>query len=61
LRRFQNRWLTSLIYKDPLGIGVLLGYLALRTVETSNIMWIAQGIQLRLSQAAIWSEVELVT
>lgn len=61
LRHYQNSWLASLIYKDPLGIGVLLGYLALRAVETSNILWTAQGIQLRMSHQAIWSEVELVT
>lgn len=46
LNRFRLDWLSGLISKDPLGIGVLLGYLALKTTEVSNIRWIAHGITL---------------
>jgi vacuolar-type H+-ATPase subunit C/Vma6 len=54
--RFRLDWLSSLISKDPLGIGVLLGYQALKTTEVSNIRWIAHGISLGMPANSIRSE-----
>jgi len=58
LKRFRLRWMSRQIYKDPLGIGVLLGYVALKVNEVSNIRWIAQGINLGLKAEAIRTELE---
>jgi V/A-type H+/Na+-transporting ATPase subunit C len=60
LRRYRLDWASRLIIKDPLGIGVVLGYLALKINEIGNIRWIAQGINLGLKPSAIRSEVEFV-
>jgi vacuolar-type H+-ATPase subunit C/Vma6 len=54
--RFRLDWSSSLISKDPLGIGVLLGYQALKTTEVSNIRWIAHGISLGMPANTIRSE-----
>jgi V/A-type H+-transporting ATPase subunit C len=58
LKRFRLTWMSRQITKDPLGIGVLLGYMALKVNEVSNIRWIAQGINLGLKAEAIRSELE---
>ena len=58
LIRFRLTWMSRQITKDPLGIGVLLGFLALKVNEVSNIRWIAQGVNLGLKAEAIRSEVE---
>ena len=58
LRHFRLRWMAGLIIKDPLGIGVPLGYCALKTSEVSNIRWITQGINLGLEADAIRAELE---
>lgn len=60
LKRYRLTWASSLITKDPLGIGVVIGYIALKTNEVGNIRWIAQGINLGLKPDAIRSEVEFV-
>jgi vacuolar-type H+-ATPase subunit C/Vma6 len=60
LRRFRLRWMAGLIIKDPLGVGVPLGYFALKTSEVTNIRWIAQGIDLGLEAEAIKAELEFV-
>lgn len=60
LSRHRLDWISKLIVKDPLGIGVVLGYLALKTNEIRNIRWIAQGINLGLKPGTIRTEVELV-
>ena len=60
LKRFRRQWASSLITKDPLGIGVVIGYVALKINEISNIRWIAQGINLGLKPDAIRCEVEFV-
>jgi len=59
IRRFRLRRLSALIPKDPLGIGVLLGYLALKTNEVSNLRWITQGVNLKLSRDAIQALLEI--
>ena len=60
LRRYRLRWTSGLIVRDALGIGVLVGYLALKTNEISNIRWIAHGINLGLKPDAIRTELEFV-
>jgi len=60
LKRFRLAWMAGQIVKDPLGIGVLLGYIALKTNEVNNIRWIAHGINLGLSAEAIRRELEHV-
>ncbi len=58
LMRFRLTWMSRQITNDPLGIGVLLGYLALKVNEVSNIRWIAQGVNLGLKAGAIRTELE---
>jgi len=60
LRRFRLSWMAGQISKDPLGIGVLLGFIALKTNEVNTIRWIAHGINLGLSADAIRGELEYV-
>jgi vacuolar-type H+-ATPase subunit C/Vma6 len=48
------------IASDPLGIGVLLGYLELKINEVNNIRWIAQAIRLELRTDSIRSEMLFV-
>lgn len=58
LRRFRLRHIASLLPKDPLGIGVVLGYTALKINEVANIRRIALGLRLRLSPEAIKADLE---
>ena len=58
LRCFRLRRLAGFIAKDPLGIGVVLGYLALKTGEVANIRWIANGLYLGLELSVIQQEIE---
>lgn len=57
-RRYQLHWQAWQIAKDPLGIGVVMGYLALKTNEITNLRRIARGIQLKLAPEAVRSELE---
>ncbi len=59
LRRFRLNWMAGQIQADPLGIGVVLGYVALKVNEIRNLHWIAQGIALELNPAAIQAGLEL--
>ncbi len=56
--RYRLKWMSGLIAKDPLGIGVVLGYLALKINEVNNIRWIIQGIQQGLETQVIRAEIE---
>lgn len=56
LYRFRLAALVRLIARHPLGIGVLLGYLALKTNEVNNLRWIANGIHLGLRPEEIRTE-----
>ena len=47
LRLRQIRHAAGLFARDPLGIGVLLGYVALKMAEISNLRAIAQGLVLK--------------
>lgn len=53
LNRFRLQWMAKQMAKDPLGIGVVLGYLALKVNEINNLRWIARGISLGLKADAI--------
>ncbi len=50
LQRMRLQWMAQWIVKDPLGIGVLLGYLALKINEIRNLYWISKGINLGLDK-----------
>jgi vacuolar-type H+-ATPase subunit C/Vma6 len=58
LRRFRLGWLSKWIFKDPLGVGVFLGYLALKITEINNLRWITHGIQLGLGTGEIKAGLE---
>lgn len=58
LRLLRLRRLASLLAKDPLGIGVVLGYAALKANEVTNIRRIAVGIRLRIRAEAIKADLE---
>jgi V/A-type H+/Na+-transporting ATPase subunit C len=60
LRRFRLEWLVPLIQKDPLGIGVVLGFMALKINEINNLTWIAHSINIGLDADAIGKEVEWI-
>ncbi len=60
LRLYRLRRMAAFMAQDPLGIGVLLGYLALKTTEVGNIRWMAQGINLGLKADAVKAELEFV-
>lgn len=60
LRQHQLRWLAWKIAKDPLGIGVFLGFLALKTNEIANLRRVARGVQLKQSPEAIRAALEFV-
>ena len=61
LRRYQLEWLSQKIAKDPLGVGVLLGYFALKINEINNLRWIAHGIGLGLEPKEILTELEFLS
>lgn len=59
LQLHQLKWLAAQIVRDPLGIGVPLGFIALKTNEINNLRWIANGLNLDLRAEAIVAELEL--
>jgi V/A-type H+-transporting ATPase subunit C len=61
LHRLRLSWMEAQMTKDPLGIGYVLGYLALKENEVGNIRWIAQGLHQGLGAAAIRAELEWAT
>jgi V/A-type H+-transporting ATPase subunit C len=46
LAQHELRWASSLSIRDPLGIGVLIGYVVLKANEIANLRMIAQGLWL---------------
>lgn len=60
LKTYQLRWLAKQIIKDPLGIGVVLGYVAIKVNEVGNLRWIAHGIDLGLDPKLIRGELAVV-
>lgn len=61
LRDFCLRWMAGLVATDPLGIGVPLGYTALKVNEVTNLRWVAQGINLGLDADTIKAELRFVS
>lgn len=61
LNRYRLNWQAWQIARDPLGIGVMIGFLALKTNEIDNIRRVARGIQLRLSPEISRAELEFAT
>ena len=61
LRHFRLEWMAAQILADPLGIGMVLGYCALKVNEVSNLRWIVQGINLGSSAQAIRANLEFVS
>jgi V/A-type H+-transporting ATPase subunit C len=60
LAQRQLHHAAALVVSDPLGIGVLLGYAALKTNEIANLRTIAQGLLLGEKPDRIRSELILV-
>ena len=60
LRLYRLRWMRKQIVQDPLGIGVPVGYLALKANEVSNLRWIAHGLRQELDSRAIRAGLELL-
>lgn len=58
LKHYRLNWMAVNIPKDPLGIGVVLGYLALKVNEIGNLRWITHGINLGVKSDAIKTELE---
>jgi len=61
LHYFQLEREAQEMLKDPLGIGIVIGYLALKENEVSNIRWIAHGLNLGLEASAIRAELEYLS
>jgi V/A-type H+-transporting ATPase subunit C len=61
LRRSRLDWMTALIARDPLGLGVVLGFIALKINEVNSVRWIARGIDLGLKPELIRSELDYVS
>jgi vacuolar-type H+-ATPase subunit C/Vma6 len=60
LYRFRLRWRAGRITRDPLGIGVLLGYQALLANEIRNLRWIAHGVHWEMEVEEIVEHLEFV-
>jgi vacuolar-type H+-ATPase subunit C/Vma6 len=56
LYRQRLATMAHLIIRQPLGIGVVLGYLALKTNEVNNLRWIAGGVALAMKPDRIRAE-----
>jgi V/A-type H+-transporting ATPase subunit C len=58
LRRYRLHWSRVQMSKDPLGIGVPIGYLALKTNEVGNLRWIAHGLRQGIDKQIIQAGME---
>jgi len=61
LKRYRLEWMANQIFRDSLGIGMVLGYIAIKTNEVGNIRWITRGIDLGLKAETIRDELEMVS
>jgi len=61
LKGYRLKWMANQMVKDPLGISVVLGYIAIKTNEVNNIRWIAHGLDLGLKTETIRAELEMVS
>ena len=55
LERFFLRWLMTLRHEDPLGVQVMVSYMARQFCEWRNLMTILAGIQSKLDSAVVRS------
>lgn len=60
LRHSRLKWLAGQMTQDALGIGVALGYIALKVNEIGNLRWVMQAIDLGLQPGAIRAGLEMV-
>lgn len=60
MRMYAIKWLAGLPRLYPLGIGVPMGYAALKRSEIKNLRWIAKGIQSGFEPAYIKENLERV-
>lgn len=60
LQNFRLEWMRKQIIRDPLGISVPMGVLALKANETANIRWVAWGLQMGLEAEEIEEELEFI-
>jgi vacuolar-type H+-ATPase subunit C/Vma6 len=60
LQHYHLEWMSKQIIKDPLGVGVLLGYFASKVNEINNLRWIAHSISLGLAPNVIRAELEFI-
>ncbi len=60
LLRYRLRWLSAQLVRDPLGIGVVLGYLAEKANEITNLRRAARGVQMKQPPEMIHVEMEFV-
>jgi V/A-type H+-transporting ATPase subunit C len=58
LRLYRLQWMRKQIRLDPLGIGVPVGYIALKENEISNLRWIAHAIRQGFDQRVILAGLE---
>lgn len=61
LHTYHLKWRARQVIRDPLGPGVLLGYLSLKQNEVRNLRWIAGGIYLGMDPAAIQEELVIAS
>ncbi len=59
LKRFRLGWMVNQMIRDPLGIGVVLGYVALKTNEISNIRWVCLATDMGLNEEVIRNGLEI--
>jgi vacuolar-type H+-ATPase subunit C/Vma6 len=60
LNRYRTRWMAARMTKDPLGIGVPIGYIGRKVHEVANLRRIAHGIQMHQSADSIKNSLEIV-
>jgi V/A-type H+-transporting ATPase subunit C len=60
LNRYKLAKLAGYTQSDPLGIGLVIGYLTLKMSEGHNLRWIAQGVYWDISPVEINAELEQV-
>jgi V/A-type H+-transporting ATPase subunit C len=60
MRMYLLAWSAGLPSQYPLGIGVVLGYVALKRSEIKNLRWIAKGIESGFEAAYIRENLEII-
>lgn len=59
-RKYYLRWASYLPNKDPLGLGVPLGYLVMKEHEMRNLRWIAHSLSFGINQADTKENLEII-